>query len=292
MTGGGNLDAAGPSARAGPEVTAGAIGPPREKALTPKGVLFILTIIELPSLDVIIMTQPGFSLSQDAYNAYMLRSVMDATAVSGETAEGTMLRSAAIVEMFRSFEPANAIESMVACHCICLRFMLDSAMRDAGNQELNPALLTRMRGMANSISKNLHLWMAKFDSLHTRNETRAEEARQGAARDGAARDGAVRGAAPRAEATAKPPQGHPPAPPLQREQPRPMTPVPPQGPSLAPRAVPQASAVLPPESATLASLTLSEARDDKTRGMKEALFASAVAVLGAPPNGRPGVAPG
>ena len=216
------------------------------------------------------MTQPSFSLSQDAYNAFMLRSVMDATAVVGETAEEAMVRSAAIVEMFRAFEAANAMESMVACHCISLRFMLEAAMRDAGNLELEPVLLTRMRGMATSISKNLHLWIAKFETLHARNEARATEARQLGA--------------PRAEAIARPNQGPVPravnVPPAGREPPRPMAPLPSLAPPFKRPDVPAAALPRP------------AAREEKTPGMKDALFASAAAVSGTPANGRLNVAPG
>jgi len=146
------------------------------------------------------MEPDTFTLTQDAFNAHMLGSVMDATGVPGETAAAARARCAAIVEMFRTFSPANAMESMIACHCISLQFVLNAAMRDAGNIELDPAVLTRVRASAMTISKTLHLWMAKYEAMHIRNETRAAEA---------------------VKQTARPETPEPP-PPARRDQPRPI----------------------------------------------------------------------
>jgi hypothetical protein len=82
-----------------------------------------------------------FILSQDAYNAHMLGGVMDATVSPGETETAARDRCAAIVEMFRTFAAANAMESMIACHCITLQFVPTAAMRDAGNVNLDPGML-------------------------------------------------------------------------------------------------------------------------------------------------------
>jgi hypothetical protein len=120
----------------------------------------------------------NYSLSPDAYNAYVLKGVMEATVPPGETAAEAETRSAAIVEMFRTFEAADAMESAIACHCITLRFMLNAAMRDAGNVTLEPALVNRNRSIATAISKNLHLWISKYETIHARNESRAAEASQ------------------------------------------------------------------------------------------------------------------
>lgn len=122
-----------------------------------------------------------YSLSQDEFNAHMLAGVMDATAPPGEAADAGRLRRAAIVEMFRTFQAADPMESMIACHCITLHFLLNAAMRDAANVNLEPAMLTKVRASAVSISKTWHLWMAKYESLHARNEARAAEAMQKAA---------------------------------------------------------------------------------------------------------------
>jgi hypothetical protein len=95
----------------------------------------------------------NYSLSPDAYNAYVLKGVMEATVPPGETAAEAETRSAAIVEMFRTFEAADAMESAIACHCITLRFMLNAAMRDAGNVTLEPALVNRNRSIATAASQ-------------------------------------------------------------------------------------------------------------------------------------------
>jgi hypothetical protein len=70
------------------------------------------------------------------------------------------------------------MESMIACHCITLQFMLNAAMRDAGNISLDPVVLTRLRASAISISKTLLQWVSKYERLHARNEARAAEARK------------------------------------------------------------------------------------------------------------------
>jgi hypothetical protein len=120
----------------------------------------------------------SFTLSPDAFNAHMIGGVITATRTPGESVADGQTRAAAIVEMFRAFDPADAMESMIACHCITLQFMLNAAMRDAGNLSLDPVVLARMRASAMSISKTLLQWVSKYERLHARNETRAAEARK------------------------------------------------------------------------------------------------------------------
>jgi hypothetical protein len=115
------------------------------------------------------------ALEQDEFNAHVLRGVMGATGQPGETAEDLQTRCAGIVEIFRTFEAANPMEAMLACHCISLRFMLEAAMRDANATDLQPAMLIRLRASVMAIGKSLHLWMSDFASLHARNEARAAE---------------------------------------------------------------------------------------------------------------------
>jgi hypothetical protein len=107
----------------------------------------------------------------------MLRGVMDATGQPGETAQDAQTRCAAIVEIFRTFEAANPMESMIASHCVSLRLLLDVAMRDANAPDQEPAMLIRLRASAMAIGKSLHLWLANFAGLHARNEARAGEGR-------------------------------------------------------------------------------------------------------------------
>ncbi len=123
------------------------------------------------------MNPETYRLSPDALNAHLLGDVMEATKPLGETAANAQSRCAAIVETFRAYEAANPIEAMMACHCITLQFVLNAAMRDANNVNMDPAQLTKTRASAMSISKTLHLWLSKFESVHTRNEARAAEAR-------------------------------------------------------------------------------------------------------------------
>jgi hypothetical protein len=122
------------------------------------------------------MEPDSLTLSQDEFNAHMLGAVIQTTTVPGETAAEVRMRCAAIVELFRAFDPANAMESMMACHCISMQFMLSAAMRDAANINLDPVMLIRARASAMAISKTLHKWVSTFQTTHKRNETRAAEA--------------------------------------------------------------------------------------------------------------------
>jgi hypothetical protein len=124
------------------------------------------------------MNPSSLTLSPDAFNAQMVGGVITATGTPGESVADGQSRAAAIVEMFRAFDPADAMESMIACHCITLQFVLNAAMRDAGNLSLDPVVLTRMRASAMSISKTLLLWVTKYERIHARNETRAAEVRK------------------------------------------------------------------------------------------------------------------
>ena len=122
------------------------------------------------------MTSSDFTMTPEAYNAHLLDGVMDASTPPNEPPAEAAKRQASIVEMFRTFEASDALEAMVACHCIALHFVLRAAMRDAGNTALDPAPLTRRRSQAMSISKTLHMWMTKFDTMKARNEARAADA--------------------------------------------------------------------------------------------------------------------
>lgn len=208
------------------------------------------------------MNPSTFALSQDELNAHMLGGVMDATSPPGETAADARTRCAVIVEMFRTFEAANAMESMIACHCVALQFVLSAAMRDAGNTNMDPGQLTRTRASAMAISKTLHLWLSKYESIRTRNETRAAEARQPAGLP----------ATPTI-----PDPGAEKRPPARQDQPPAMIPQPAKAP---PPLVPPLPGSVPPGAAVL------RMPDPPGPGVKEALLSSASVLRGTPPNGR------
>ena len=120
------------------------------------------------------------TLSFDAYNAQLLRGVIRATMPSGEEAAETHARAATIIAMFKGFEPREAMESMIACHCIALQFALLAAMRDvsAAAGAPDPRTQTRMWATGVSLSKTLHLWLGKYEAVQARNEARGAEAAQ------------------------------------------------------------------------------------------------------------------
>jgi hypothetical protein len=201
------------------------------------------------------MEPDNLTLSEDEFNAHMLGGVMLTTRVPNETAAEARLRRAAIVAMFRAFDPANAMESMTACHCVSMHFVLDAAMRDAGDTTLDHVLLTRARGSAMALSKTLHKWVSTFQAMHKRNEARARDA-----------------ATPTASAAAIKPT---PAPALAKAPPEPRPP-----------AGRPATAIAP-----AVGWPGTEAPVRPSPGIKETLLASTAILPGARPNGRLSVPP-
>src|SRR5258708_29310483 len=110
-------------------------------------------------------------------SAYLLNGVGEATAPPNETEAAARTRGDAIVEMVCAFDPRDAMETMIACHCVMLQFLLNAAMRDASNIPLEPAILIKARAGAMSISRTLHQWVTKFERVRKRNESHAAEAR-------------------------------------------------------------------------------------------------------------------
>jgi hypothetical protein len=113
-------------------------------------------------------------------NAYLLDGVVEATAPPNETAVAARTRADAIVEMIRAFDPRDAMETMIACHCVMLQFLLNAAMRAACDVRVAPAVLTKNRAAATSISRTLHQWVTKFEKVRKRNEASAAAVREGA----------------------------------------------------------------------------------------------------------------
>jgi len=201
------------------------------------------------------------TLAQNEFNAHALRGVMGATGQPGETAQDAQTRCAAIVEMFRTFEAANPIEAMIACHCISLRFMFEAAMRDANAADLAPAMQIRLRASAMAVGKSLDLWMRNFASLHARNEARAVEGQRTNQREAVA-----------TPAQSQPASVQPRS--LRSEQPRPVA---------EPPVKPASPLVAPMTSHVQSALGLA---DLPARSMKQALLSSATVSQGAASNGR------
>lgn len=173
------------------------------------------------------MTQPDFTMTPDALNAHLLDGVMDSTTPPNETPAQAAKRQASIVQMFIAYDPADAVQAMIACHCIALEFMLRGAMRDAANTDLDPPVLARLRSSATAISKALHMWMTKLEKLRAKTEAHAAEAAKPA-----------KAAAPPAQA---PHPAPPEQPPLHPAKPRTVTPPHPGLAALAVKKVPAAA---------------------------------------------------
>jgi hypothetical protein len=104
--------------------------------------------------------------------------VVEGSAPPNENVAAAQSRGDAIVEMVRAFDPRDSMETMFACHCVMLQFLLHNAMCDASNTRLEPAVLAKTRAGAISVSRTLHQWVTKFEKVRKRNEVHAAEAAQ------------------------------------------------------------------------------------------------------------------
>ena len=108
--------------------------------------------------------------------AYLLSRAVWATTPAGETVTEAQARAEAIAAMLRAYAPGDGVEAMMACQCIMMQFVLDAAMRDAGNAREEPAAQGKARAGAISASRTLHQWVTKLENYRKRNERRAAEA--------------------------------------------------------------------------------------------------------------------
>jgi hypothetical protein len=111
-------------------------------------------------------------------NGYLLDGVVDATTPPNETEAAARIRADAIVEMVCAFDPRDAMETMIACHCVMLQFLLNAAMRAACDVRLAPAVMAKNRAAVTSTSRTLHQWVTKFEKIRKRNATSAAEMRE------------------------------------------------------------------------------------------------------------------
>jgi hypothetical protein len=122
------------------------------------------------------MNLSALPLPADPSQAYLLRRVLESTTPAEESETDATARCGTILETFDMFAPANALQAMIACHCITLDFVLSAAMRDACDIRLEPRLMLRARSGGQSISRGLHQWVSKFEKLKAKDEKRAAEA--------------------------------------------------------------------------------------------------------------------
>jgi hypothetical protein len=111
-------------------------------------------------------------------NAYLLNQVVEATAPPNETEAAARFRADAIVEMVRAYDPRDGMESMIACQCVMLQFLLNAAMRAASDINLEPRILAKSSAHVMAISRTLRQWVAQFDKVRKRNEIPAKEITQ------------------------------------------------------------------------------------------------------------------
>jgi hypothetical protein len=128
-------------------------------------------------------------------SSYLLNEVVEVTAQKDETAAAARTRGDAIVEMVCAYDPRDAMETMIACQCVMLRFLLRGAMRDAADIDLEPVAAAKARAGAMSVSRTLHQWATKLEQVKRRNEVR-EQAQTAAAEPAAVRPAAVNNPVP------------------------------------------------------------------------------------------------
>ena len=107
-------------------------------------------------------------LTAAACEAWLLRDVIAATAPGAETPEEARLRAAAIVSLYRGFEPATTMEAMLACQAIALRFVVSRAVRDLSACAAGAKILSGMRAQTNALSKTEAAVMTRFERLKAR----------------------------------------------------------------------------------------------------------------------------
>ena len=114
------------------------------------------------------------ALTPTARDAHLLRRVVEATTPPNEDPVDASLRAGTIRAMFEDMAPSGALEATVACHCIALQCVAMAALRDlaalTGDQN-------RARASANALSKTLHLWLGKYETIKARAAKTREDAR-------------------------------------------------------------------------------------------------------------------
>ncbi len=127
------------------------------------------------------------TLSAEACRAHLVRGVIEATARPRETVSDARARAGTIIEMFKGFAPANALEAMIACQCITLQFVAMAAMRDLTMLEGDSKTQLRMRSGTAALNRTLHQWIVLFHTTRKQEKARAaEEAKALAAPEAAA----------------------------------------------------------------------------------------------------------
>jgi hypothetical protein len=109
---------------------------------------------------------------------YLLDGVVAATTPSNETAAAAQIRREAILQMVQAYDPSNAMEGMMACHCVMLQMILNGAVHDASNTTMTADGSAKARAGAMSISRTLLQWVRKLEHTKKRNEVRATEAQE------------------------------------------------------------------------------------------------------------------
>lgn len=129
----------------------------------------------------------NLTLSAEACDAHLVRGVIEATARPRETVSDARARAGTIIEMFKGFAPANALEAMIACQCITLQFVAMAAMRDLTMLEGDSKTQLRMRSGTAALNRTLHQWIVLFHTTRKQEKARAaEEAKALAAPEAAA----------------------------------------------------------------------------------------------------------
>ena len=121
------------------------------------------------------MSQSNSIASFDLLVANVVRSVIDATAKPGETAEQTSARTRVIVLMFESLGARDPIQAMLAAQYIAMRHALMDAMKDLSDPGVDLKTRTRMRAVTVSMSRSLDAVLNKLQRKKAKTEAPAAE---------------------------------------------------------------------------------------------------------------------
>ena len=121
------------------------------------------------------MSQSNSIASFDLLVANVVRSVIDATAKPGETAEQTGARTRVIVLMFESLGAHDPIQAMLAAQYIAMRHALMDAMKDLSDPGVDLKTRTRMRAVTVSMSRSLDAVLNKLQRKKAKTEAPAAE---------------------------------------------------------------------------------------------------------------------
>ena len=101
------------------------------------------------------MSLDDLTFAPEAFQVALIKSIIAATAVPDETETEVQIRAAAIIDMFKCYDPADTIEAITASHCVTLHFLLLTAMRAIGAAASDPKASHQAQSRVLSLARTL-----------------------------------------------------------------------------------------------------------------------------------------